>query len=117
VDIKKFTFDVFNMRPHTALVDFQMTPSGPGMGATRLYTASFKLIAYGDANEPPPLWVAYHQRGENMPVEGAPIPSEGEPPKPSEQPAPEEKPSAESGSEQPSGNLGATMSGESGGGR
>lgn len=63
-DIKKFTFDVFNMRPHTALVNFQMSPQGPGLGPTRLYSASFTLLTYGDANPPPPLWEAYHGRGE-----------------------------------------------------
>jgi len=58
-DIKKFTFDIFNMRPHTALVNFQMRPSGPeGIGSTRQYVASFRLITYGDNNKPPPLWIA-----------------------------------------------------------
>lgn len=131
MDIKKFTYDVFNMRPHTALVDFQMLPSGPGMGATRLYTASFKLVTYGDANEPPPLWIAYHKRGETAQAggtepgvvppgtpEGTSIPPAEIPPVPSEQPAPQEKPSSESGNGQtPSGNVGAAMSGNSGGGR
>jgi hypothetical protein len=65
-DIKKFTYDVFNMRPHTALVNFQMAPQGAGMGPTRLYQASFTLFTYGDANAPPPLWLAYHQRGEKQ---------------------------------------------------
>jgi len=61
-DIKKFTFDIFNMRPRTALVDFQMSPLGTGIGTARLYTASFTLYTYGDANEPPPLWLAYNQQ-------------------------------------------------------
>jgi Tfp pilus assembly protein PilO len=59
LDIKKFVFDIFNMRPHTALVGFQMSPQGPGFGATRLYRASFRLVTYGDANNPPPLWEVY----------------------------------------------------------
>jgi len=59
IDIKKFVFDIFNMRPHTALVGFQMAPQGPGFGATRLYRASFGLVTYGDANNPPPLWEIY----------------------------------------------------------
>lgn len=63
-DIKKFTYDVFNMKPHTALVNFQMSPIGGGFGASRLYQASFTLITYGDANATPPLWDAYHRRGE-----------------------------------------------------
>lgn len=58
-DIKKFTFEVFNMRPLTALTNFQMTPQGVGMGPTRVYSASFKLVTYGDANGQPPLWDAY----------------------------------------------------------
>jgi hypothetical protein len=65
-DIKKFTFDVFNMRPHTALVNFQMVPQGAGIGPARVYQASFSLITYGDANAPPPLWIAYHGRGEQV---------------------------------------------------
>jgi len=56
-DIKKFTYDIFNMRPRTALVGLQMAPQGPGIGATRMYAARFRLITYGDANNPPPLWV------------------------------------------------------------
>ncbi len=60
-DIKKFTYDVFNMRPHTALVNFQMRPAGPGFGPTRQYNAGFRLITYGDANTPPPLWLAKNQ--------------------------------------------------------
>ena len=63
-DIKKFTFDVFNMRPHTALVNFQMAPQGAGLGPARIYQASFQLITYGDADPPPQLWLAYHGRGE-----------------------------------------------------
>jgi hypothetical protein len=63
-NIKKFTFDIFNMRPHTALVNFQMSPQGPGIGPTRTYQASFILMTYADANAPPPLWTAYHNRGE-----------------------------------------------------
>ena len=54
-DIKKFTFDVFNMRPRTALINFQMAPTGPGYGATRTYNAGFVLLTYGDVNLPPPL--------------------------------------------------------------
>jgi hypothetical protein len=68
-NIKKFTFDVFNMRPHTALVNFQMSPQGPGMGPTRVYQATFTIMTYADANPPPPLWLAYHQRGEEQPGE------------------------------------------------
>ena len=60
-DIKKFTFEVFNMRPLTALTNFQMTPQGEGFGPTRQYMASFKLVTYGDANGQPPLWDAYRQ--------------------------------------------------------
>jgi hypothetical protein len=59
LDIKRFTFDVFNMRPHTALVNFQMAPQGVGFGSSRLYSASFTLVTYGDANDPPPLWKAW----------------------------------------------------------
>ncbi len=58
-DIKRFTFEVFNMRPHTALVDFQMAPQGVGIGPTRQYQAHFRLITYGDRNDPPPIWKAY----------------------------------------------------------
>lgn len=58
-DIKRFTFEIFNMRPTTALTDFQMSPQGAGFGPTRQYSASFKLITYGDANSPPPLWKYY----------------------------------------------------------
>jgi hypothetical protein len=60
-DIKKFAFEIFNMRPHTALVNFQMAPAGAGFGATRPYGASFRLVTYGDANNPPPLWLAHNQ--------------------------------------------------------
>lgn len=59
LDIKKFVFDIFNMRPRTALVGFQMAPQGQGIGATRLYRASFRLVTFGDANNPPPLWEVY----------------------------------------------------------
>lgn len=58
-DIKKFTFEIFNMRPTTALTDFQMSPQGAGFGPTRQYSASFKLVTYGDASSPPPLWEHY----------------------------------------------------------
>ena len=76
LDIKKFTFDVFNMRPHTALINFQMSPQGPGFGSSRLYSASFTLVTYGDANAPPPLWRAWQgaqKQGETVAsrVEGA----------------------------------------------
>jgi hypothetical protein len=60
-DIKKFTFEVFNMRPLTALTNFQMAPQGEGFGPTRQYLASFKLITYGDANGQPQLWDAYRR--------------------------------------------------------
>jgi hypothetical protein len=59
-DIKKFTFDIFNMRPITALTSFTMGPQGAGFGATRQYAATFRLVTYGDANNPPPLWLAYN---------------------------------------------------------
>lgn len=54
-DIKKFTFDIYNMRPRTALINFQMSPVGMGTGRMRIYSANFTLITYCDANEPPPL--------------------------------------------------------------
>lgn len=60
-DIKKFTYEIFNMRPRTALTNFQMSPAGPGFGATRQYAANFRLTTYGDANTPPPLWQAYNE--------------------------------------------------------
>jgi len=73
-DIKKFTYDIFNMRPHTALVNFQMAPAGAGFGATRPYGAQFQLITYGDSNNPPPLWLAHNQgipeNPEDLEVEG-----------------------------------------------
>lgn len=59
-DIKKFTYDVFNMRPHTALVNFQMSPQGQGVGQSRQYSASFTLVTYGDANTPPDLWAVHN---------------------------------------------------------
>ncbi|HEX9745393.1 MAG TPA: hypothetical protein VGB30_08190 [bacterium] len=55
LDIKKFTFEIFNMRPHTALVNFQMAPGGAGFGSTRQYSASFAIITYGDVNVPSEL--------------------------------------------------------------
>jgi len=58
VDIKKFTYDIFNMRPHTALTNLQLRPAGLGFGGTRQYVASFRLVTYGDKNIPPPLWIA-----------------------------------------------------------
>ena len=58
-DIKKFTYDIFNMRPHTALTNLVLRPAGEGFGQTRQYVASFRLITYGDKNLPPPLWVAH----------------------------------------------------------
>ena len=77
LDIKKFVFDVFNMRPHTALVNFQMAPAPGGFGATRLYTANFRLITYGDANNPPPLWEVY--QGPTTVVRSEAPPEEHEP--------------------------------------
>jgi len=75
MDIKKFTYEIFNMRPHTALVNFQMAPQGTGFGQTRQYSASFNLYTYGDANTPPPLWLALNKRvadsGETGAEEGA----------------------------------------------
>ena len=69
-DIKKFTFEVFNMRPLTALTNFQMSPQGIGVGPTRQYAASFRLVTYGDANGQSPLWDAYRHGlvGQNMDV-------------------------------------------------
>jgi hypothetical protein len=67
-DIKKFTFMIFNMRPHTALVGFSLSPAKAGQGPTRVYQASFTIITYGDANKPPPLWLAYYGRGEKKSV-------------------------------------------------
>jgi hypothetical protein len=129
-DIKKFTFDVFNMRPHTALVNFQMAPQGPGMGPTRMYQATFLLMTYSDNNPPPPLWIAYHSRGEQAPAEtteeGAgtptgeqpsgeqaqpPAPQAGEPIPPADAPVPAAPPEGGDGSV-----AGATVGGKPEGG-
>ncbi len=67
-DIKRFTYEIFNMRPHTALVSFQMAPQGAGSGSMRQYAAHFTLLTFGDANDPPPLWVA-HRDGRVVSVE------------------------------------------------
>jgi hypothetical protein len=104
-DIKKFSFQVFNMRPHTALVALTLTPAKTGMGPTRLYQATFSLYTYGDANKPPPLWIAYHGRGEKTPPQAA------EPAPGSELPAETRMPPAASpdgGSAQPAGEQPAT---------
>jgi hypothetical protein len=97
-DIKKFTYEIFNLRPRTALTNFQMAPSGQGFGAGRKYTAGFRLTTYGDANTPPPLWLA-HNEGfaepppeESMEAGAEDIAEEGVN---EEQPASEEEPVSE----------------------
>jgi hypothetical protein len=55
-DIKNFIWRVQNMRPHTVIVNWHLSP-GAGNGAARAYNATLSLITFVDTNIPPSFQV------------------------------------------------------------
>ncbi len=55
-DIKNFIWRAQNMRPHTVILNWHLSPSA-GTGVSRLYNASLSLITFVDTNVPPSFQV------------------------------------------------------------